>query len=301
MIGLDLKEAPVSTIRFATFWHGGGLSPYELACVLSFRELGHPLSVYSFGPVVGLPDGIPLLDARDIVAPDSMDLFKVNGVPSASHFTDYFRFVMFRKTDEIWVDTDIILLKRFTLGLAGNLMGRETTSSVCTAVLHLDRTDPRLQTMIDRVEALSTKSLVWGDTGPRLLTSVYGVGEGLPEQVFYPVHFDDYYKVFLPQYRAECEALCGDATTLHLWNNLVVKMGLFKEIGPPLGSYLHAVFERSGANRLFGTFYPEAVMKTMIHNAVVKVGGDSGVKRVLKLIAPSIRSSVARRWPNLVR
>lgn len=287
--------------RFATFWHGGGISPYEAACIASFERLGHEIVVYSYGEVGGVPPGVAVLDARAILPPDSMNLFKVNGVPSASHFTDYFRFVMFTKTDQIWVDTDIILLKRFTLDASRNLMGRETTSSVCTAVLHLDPEDVRLRSMIDRVEGLSTKKLVWGDTGPRLLTSVYGVDGGLPEPVFYPVHFDDYWKVFLPANRAECEALCADATTLHLWNNLVVKMGLFKEIGPPKGSFLHAVFERSGADRLFQTFYPESVMKAMIHNAVVKVGGDSGVKNVVRLLAPSFRSSLQRRWPQLFR
>ena len=294
-------ENTVNDPRFATFWHGGPPSPYELACLLSFRRLGQDISIYSYGDVVGLPADLPVLDAREILPPDSMTLFKVNGVPSASHFTDYFRFVMFGKTDRIWVDTDIVLLKPFDFDWSGNLMGRETATSVCTAVLRLDPKDPRLETMVTRVESLSHANLVWGDTGPRLLTSVYGMSSGRPEHDFYPVHFDDHWKVFLPAHRDECEALCADATTLHLWNNLVVKMGLFKEIGPPRGSYLHAVFERSAANDLFTNFYPEAVMKTMIHNAVVKVGGDSGIKRVLRLVAPSIRSSFVRRWPSLAR
>ncbi|WP_429291840.1 hypothetical protein [Paraburkholderia sp. CI3] len=38
---------------------------------------------------------------------DSLSAFPVNGVPSMAHFTDYFRFIMFTKTDEIWADTDI--------------------------------------------------------------------------------------------------------------------------------------------------------------------------------------------------
>ena len=287
--------------QFATFWHGGGLSPYEVAGLLSFREHGHDIGVYSYGEVAGIPDGIRRLDAREILPPDSMTLFRVKGVPSASHFTDFFRFVMFQKTERIWVDTDILLLKPFALSWTGNLMGKETPTSVCTAVLRLDPADPRLQRMVSRVEALSTRNLVWGDTGPRLLTSVYGMGEGLPQHVFYPVHFDDYYKVFLASFRQECDVLCADATTLHLWNNLVVRMGLFKEIGPPKESFLHAVFERIGADRLFTTFYPESVMQTMIYNAVEKVGEDAGVRKVARLVGPSLRSTIARRWPGLVR
>lgn len=287
--------------KFATFWHGDELSPYELACLLSFINQKHDLVIYTYGRIRNLPESLPVRDAREIIAPDSMQLFAVGGKPSVSHFTDYFRFVMFTKTDRIWVDTDIILLKRFTQDGKRNLMGRETPTSVCTAVLHLDPADPRLAQMIARVETLSTRRLKWGDTGPRLLTSTYGMSDGLPESVFYPVHFDDYYKVFLAQYRDECERLCADATTLHLWNNLVVKMGLFKAIGPPQGSYLHAVFERVGVLDLFTTFYPEAVMKTMIHNAVDKLGEDAGIRKLVRLVGPSLRSTIGRRWPHLVR
>lgn len=104
-------------------------------------------------------------------------------------------------------------------------------------------------------------NLSWGDTGPRLLTAIHGMKAGLPESLFYPVHFDDYYKVFLPKYPDECSALCTDSYALHLWNNRVVKMGLFKRIGPPAGSFLHQVFARTGANSLFREFYPTSVMR----------------------------------------
>ncbi len=291
----------MSKPRFATFWQGAALSPYERACLHSLVAHGHEVVVYSFEPVPQLPDELVACDAREIVPQRALALFAIDGRPSVTHFTDYFRFLMFQRTDQIWVDTDILLLKPFALETDCNFMGRETPSSVCTALLRLDRQDPRLAEIIARVEALSTKPLMWGETGPRLLTSVYGTGGSLPESVLYPVHFDEFYKVFLPSHRAECEALCLDATTLHLWNNLVVKMGVFKSIGPPIGSYLHAVFERTRSNDLFIDFYPESVMKVMVHNAVVKLGGDAGIKRTLRLLAPSLRTTLARRWPRLAR
>ena len=292
----------MTEFRFATFWHGGELSRYELACLLSFPRRGYELTVYTYGQINNLPGEIRIADAREILPPDTTSLFAVDGKPSYAHFTDYFRFVLFSKTDQIWVDTDILLLNRFDERCArNNLMGRESPTSVCTAVLRLDPHDQRLGSMVEQVETLAKKKLRWGETGPRLLTSVYGVESGLPESAFYPVHFDDYYKVFLPQFRDECQALCRDAFTLHLWNNLVVKMGLFKTIGPPVGSFLHDVFENDETNRLFDVFYPESVMKAMVHNAVHKVGGDAGIRKVIALVAPSIRSTIARRWPQLGR
>jgi hypothetical protein len=138
-------------------------------------------------------------------------------------------------------------------------------------------------------------SIKWGDTGPRLLTSVYGVEAGAPESDFYPVHFDDYYQEFRPQHFNECAALCADSYALHLWNNRVVKMGLFKRIGPPRGSFLHHVFERIGANSLFREFYPANVMQAMIDNVEQKVGRDEGFRKLLQIGMPVVKTAIVKR------
>ncbi|MBB5401433.1 hypothetical protein [Paraburkholderia youngii] len=281
--------------RFASFWHGPELSPYEVACLNSFTRYGSEVALYSYEPIAGLPPGVIAKDATTILPRDSLNDFPIHGVPSMQHFTDYFRFVMFTKTDEIWVDTDMLLLRDFDLNAKGDLIGRETQTSICNAILRLDPDQPRLHEAIERVEAMKGTALKWGDTGPRLLTAVYGVKAGLPESLFYPVHFNDYYKVFLPRYFEECAELCSDAYTLHLCNNRVVKMGLFKRIGPPVGSFLHHVFEQTSANELFREFYPASVMQAMIDNAVEKVGSDEGVRKLLRVGVPMVTTAIARR------
>ncbi|MEX3785453.1 hypothetical protein [Paraburkholderia sp. BR14374] len=281
--------------RFASFWHGPELSPYEVACLSSFTQYGSEVALYSYEPIAGLPPGVSAKDATTILPRDSLNDFPIRGMPSMQHFTDYFRFVMFTKTDEIWVDTDMLLLRDFDLNAKGDLIGRETQTSIGNAILRLDPDQPRLHEAIERVEAMKGTALKWGDTGPRLLTAVYGVKAGLPESLFYPVHFNDYYKVFLPRYFEECAELCSDAYTLHLCNNRVVKMGLFKRIGPPVGSFLHHVFEQIGANELFREFYPASVMQAMIDNAVEKVGSDEGVRKLLRVGVPMVRTAIARR------
>ncbi|OLL30493.1 hypothetical protein BTH42_17245 [Burkholderia sp. SRS-W-2-2016] len=286
----------MSKARFASFWHGPELSPYEIACLNSFTLYGSEVALYSYEPIANLPPRVIAKDASAILPRDSLNDFPIHGVPSMAHFTDYFRFVMFTKTDEIWVDTDLLLLRDFDLSAKGDLIGRETPTSICTALLRLDPDHPRLSDLILRVEAMKGTEIKWGATGPRLLTAVYGVKAGLPESLFYPVHFDDYYKPFLPRYFDECAALCSDAYTLHLWNNRVVKMGLFKRIGPPVGSFLHHVFEQTGANGMFREFYPTNVMQTMIDNAVEKVGSDEGVRKLLRVGVPMVTTAIVRRF-----
>ncbi|WOD16244.1 hypothetical protein [Paraburkholderia kirstenboschensis] len=285
----------MSSARFASFWHGPQLSAYEVACLSSFTAYGNAVALYTYDNVENLPKGVIAKDASAIVPRDALTAFSINGIPSMAHFTDYFRFVMFTKTDEVWVDTDMLLLRAFDRILEGNIIGRESAASICTALLRLDPTDSRLLELLQRIEAMKGTSIKWGDTGPRLLTSVYGVEAGAPESDFYPVHFDDYYKVFLPQHFNECAALCADSYALHLWNNRVVKMGLFKRIGPPRGSFLHHVFERIGANSLFREFYPANVMQAMIDNVEQKVGRDEGFRKLLQIGMPVVKTAIVKR------
>src|ERR1700744_2727389 len=171
----------MSKARFASFWHGPELSPYEIACLNSFTAYGSEVALYSYEPIANLPAGVTAKDASAILPRDSLNDFPINGVPSMAHFTDYFRFVMFTKTDEIWVDTDLLLLRDLDLALSGDLIGKESPTSICTALLRLDPNNARLQDLIRRVEGMKGTHINWGDTGPRLLTAVYGVKAGLPE------------------------------------------------------------------------------------------------------------------------
>jgi hypothetical protein len=285
----------MSNAKFASFWHGPELSPYEVACLTSFTAYGSEVALYSYSEIKNLPKGVIAKDANAIVPPSALTAFSIDGTPSMAHFTDYFRFLMFTRTDEIWVDTDMLLLRDFDRSVKGNIIGRESPTSICTAILRLDPADKRLTELLDRIEAMKGTLIKWGDTGPRLLTSVYGIKAGEPESVFYPMHFDDYYKVFLPQYFEECAERCADAYTLHLWNNRVVKMGLFKRVGPPRGSFLHHVFEQIGANSQFVEFYPANVMQAMIDNAVEKVGRDEGFRKLLQVGVPVVKTAIGKR------
>ena len=279
---------------FAAFWHGSPMTPFELACIESFTKWGNEVVVYSYDKISALPKGVVNRDAREILSPEFLDKFKIAGKSSMAHYTDYFRYVMFTKTNHIWFDTDIILLREFDMDLKQPvIIGRETEDSICGAIMRLSKEDPRLQEVTKKCETFMDKTMKWGDTGPRLLTEVYGkdfVSSALPPKVFYPVHFADYYKVFLPEFREECEKLCKEAYTLHLWNNLVVKTGMWKKIGPPKGSFLHSVFEKFDSQQSFIDFYPETVMRTLIDNVMYK----GGIKTLMRLIFPSIKNTVRR-------
>jgi hypothetical protein len=98
------------------FW-AGKLSDLEIACLKSWVGHGHPVILYSYQDLSGLPEGVTLADARDIIPEDEVELFHGDGPKSARDdafsylpFSDKFRYRLLRMNGGIWLDMDIVLI-----------------------------------------------------------------------------------------------------------------------------------------------------------------------------------------------
>jgi len=290
----------VTTPSFATFWAGRTISPYEAACIISFLVRGYDYSVYSYDRIDNLPGGVTLRDAREITNADNARRFLIKGQPNLSHFSDLFRYELFRRTDHIWVDTDMLLLRPFDLPSYDQLLAREDAVTLCGAIMRLDGADPSLNTLIAKTEALRDQDLVWGATGPRLLTAIFGrqaiLQKSYDPSFFFPVHYDQSWKVFLPEFRDECVQLCQSAYTTHLWNDRVVKIGVWKRFCPPEGSFLETQFRADGSRHLFEDVYPDGVMRNMVENWRSRCeGGEIGLGQWMRRAVPSAQLTFRRR------
>jgi hypothetical protein len=284
---------------FATFWAGEGFPAYEAACLSSFVRHGYEMAVYSFDEISNLPPGVELRPAGEIVEERFVHAFLIKGKPSLSHFSDLFRYRLFQKTQATWVDSDMYLLRPFDIELPTTLLAREDAQALCGAIMRLDQANPALGQLVDKTEAVAGRNLVWGQTGPRLLTSVFGADVMArsygPEQ-FFPIHYDEFWKVFLPEYQAECAALCEKAYTLHLWNNIVTKVGVWKDVLPPKGSYLERLFVEDGMEHLFQGTFPASAMHHVIDNYRMRLSGNfNDVTKLAQLALPGIKRRTVRQ------
>ncbi len=289
-------------LSFASFWAGPPLSPYESACLRSFVRQGYSVTLYSYDPIEGLPDGVVQEDAARLTPRSDLGLFLYDGKPDLSHFADYFRYLLFRDTDQIWIDTDVLLLRPFDRDLPGTLLTKEHETSLCNAVMRIDRRTHDLEELIRHARGLAGQPLRWGETGPMLLSTVFKRSEmfeaAFGPELFYPVLYDVFWKVFLPEEREACEAACREAYTLHLWNNIVVQLGVWKHMAPPEGSYLHACFARAGVIDDFSGTYPAEVMRRMIDNWRLRhSGGDVDVGNLVRQLVPgAVRTARKKGW-----
>ena len=266
----------------------------------SFVRHGYAYTVFSYDSIENLPPGVEPADAATITDPVNASRFIIRGRPNLSHFTDLFRYKLFEQTPHIWVDTDMLMLHPLGFDTAAQLLAREDEQSICGAIMRLDAADPNLPDLIRRTEALRDKELVWGETGPRLLTSTFKSRDLLAAShdpaAFFPIHYNDFWKAFLPEFRGECEALCSNAATLHLWNDRVVKLGIWKRFAPPAGSFLADRFAAGNSLALFDDAYPAEVMRNMVENWRFRCeGGDVGLGQWLRRAVPSLKLTMQRR------
>lgn len=278
---------------FGTFWKGPRLSAFEASCLHSFVGAGHDVTLFSYEPVDNLPAGVKTANAATIADESKMSGFRVDGAASISHFSDYFRYVMFAKTELTWIDTDVMLLRGWLQDPDDNLLALETPDSICNAVMRLGSHEPWLPDLIAGAEGLMHTDMRWGDTGPRLLTRLAGaqaVSRTQPPHLYFPIHFDAFWKVFLPEHADECRALCDRARTLHLWNNVVDRLGFWKDFLPPPGSYLHELFSDAGCIPFFRGEFPLKNMRQLVENwRSRQTGQHLGIGSVVRQLVPSIQ------------
>ena len=99
-----------------TFWHGP-LDRLRLTCLRSQVAAGHKVTVYSFDPLPGLPDGVGNAEAEAIL-PHSFSERLRPPQPDGSwrdwtilQFSDFFRMRLMAEKAGLWLDADVLLLK----------------------------------------------------------------------------------------------------------------------------------------------------------------------------------------------
>ena len=99
-----------------TFWRGP-LDALRLTCLRSQLAAGHKVTLYSFDPIAGLPEGVGNADAEAIL-PHAFSEQLRPPQPDGSwrdwttlQFSDFFRMRLMAEGAGLWLDPDVLLLK----------------------------------------------------------------------------------------------------------------------------------------------------------------------------------------------
>jgi hypothetical protein len=227
------------------FWHGAPLSRMERLALTSFVQNGHPVDLYVFEEPAGVPAGVRLMDAEQILPRSA--LFRHRRTQSLALFADWFRYRLLFERGGIWADADVICLKPFEYAkpevfawqddhyinnaVLGLSVGDPLASWLASCCEHPNRLLPyddvgrRIRKLRRRILRGNRRSDVhWGETGPEGLTRAarhLGYADlALPSWHFYPVSADNFRMLFESP-SAGRKVVFNGSRAVHLWNHML--------------------------------------------------------------------------------
>ena len=205
-----------------TFWHGP-LDRLRTLCLRSQIAAGHKVTVYSFDPLPGLPDGVGNAEAERVLPHAFAEKLRPPQ-PDGSwrdwttlQFSDFFRMRLMAQNAGLWLDADVLLLKPVEIDPAKPFFAWERPRQLGNSVLYLPADDAIVTAfeelmqqdeltpdwlalrhrLIFALRKLRGKSNRLADIrvaifGPAALTALAArcgeLGHALPKKSFYAVH-----------------------------------------------------------------------------------------------------------------
>lgn len=251
--------------RCNMLWIGERLGAVERACMRSVIRQGHPLALFCYSPPRGVPEGIELRDAADIL-PATRILRHRSG--SVALFANLFRYELQRRGEGVWLDVDTYMIRPLELDRP-YLFGWEDRRAIATGVLLTPPDSPLLPPLLRifeqrevppwmriharaaarwrlwRTGRTGVERMPWGSAGPRAFTylaRLHGLDQwALPPSYFYPVHWRQANWIRDPARKLE-QVVRPETIAVHLWNH---RIRAFKERPAAEGSFLERL-QREG-------------------------------------------------------
>ena len=200
-----------------------------------FKEAGYDLQVKPY-TLADLVKGTP---AENFVSEEVP--YAREGRYWYSHETDLIRLLVLYKWGGIYIDTDIITVRRFD-DLPENVLGLEDEAILNGAVMMFKKDHPFLRRCIEKY-AGSYDGTSWGANGPHLLTKVwreFRVGNRaddikiLRRTAFYMFHYDDvvqdcFHSTAGKKFQSQMKVLKEEAYMVHLNSKVSAKEGVGRE------------------------------------------------------------------------
>lgn len=130
-----------------SFWRGP-LDRLRQTCLRSQLAAGHKVTVYSFDPLPGLPEGVGNADAEAVLPYRFSERLRPPQ-PDGSwrdwttlQFSDFFRIKLMAQGAGVWLDADVLLLRPIEIDPGNPYFAWERPRQLGNSVLYLPPDDP---------------------------------------------------------------------------------------------------------------------------------------------------------------
>lgn len=244
-----MKKKPI----IQSLWIGTKLSVMENLSISSFLQNGHPFHLYIYDNVQGVPEGVTLKDANNILHSDK--IFKYKDFDSYAGFSNIFRYKLLLEKGNYWVDTDIICLKPFLdnteyvfasqkmpnisfkhkgkssiLYRSQNLVTEvkkfvknpfyfKEKKTATTCIIKAPSASAIMEYCYNKSANKDPQKLYWGQTGPQLLTKAinkFDMWDYVAEPgIFCPIDHWNWKQIISESFD---EDVLTNSQAVHLWN-----------------------------------------------------------------------------------
>lgn len=253
-----------------SLWIGEKLGWLERLCLTSWVACGHAAVLWTYNDVSGVPAGVTLEDAGDLIPMTEVVRHRETGSPAL--FSDRFRYRLLMRGNLIWADTDMLLLRPYRDD-GEYVFAWEDDGAICTAFLRLppdsailrdlaaliesnvpvppwwtarQKMKQRLRGLIGRHQRAG--DMPWGSFGPVALTELVkrdGLGAHARDRTaFYPVHYAEAGMFFGPDRSVE-DRIEPHTVAVHLWSSSTAMRGR-KARFPSADSWIGSACRRLG-------------------------------------------------------
>jgi mannosyltransferase OCH1-like enzyme len=202
-------------------WIGAELSVMEQLSIASFLHHGHEYHLYVYDELKNVPAGAVIRNANEILP--AARIFQYRNQASYAGFANFFRYKLLLERGGWWVDTDVICLKRFDFAeeyvFASEVDKEEEV--IASGIIKAPAGSDVMAYAWGVCEGKDPRQLMWGETGPRLMTEAVGrfslEGFKKPYRLFCPLNYKEWRRVLEP----DAEGLVHEDTyAIHLWNEM---------------------------------------------------------------------------------
>jgi hypothetical protein len=251
----ESSPAVASRPEVRLFWTGPPLSPYEELSLRSFVAAGARVLLYATNKDLAVPEGVELVDAREILSGQVHQFTFADGVRSPALHSDLFRYLALQQFGGWYADLDIVLVAK-EIPSSKVYIARESDSLVNGAVMKFSAGAPILSAAIEEAWKLLPEA---GPGAP--LSKRISIGPGLmtrlaqdyaldhlirPQSSAYEIQSAEIPLMFDPGHREELDERIAGSDFVHLWNEVWRWARIPKNFGPPVGSFLDGLFCRFG-------------------------------------------------------
>jgi hypothetical protein len=219
-------------------WVEGPLSALERLSMQSFLRCGHPVHLYVYHQVSGIPDGVTVLDGRSILPESRICRYGPaagKGAGSLALFANLFRVVLLDQRGGIWSDCDMVCLKPLDDVMRADYVFateyRDPTRGIVMAnncFMKAPAGSPFTAACASITLSADMDNMPWGQLGPTMVTAL--VREHVlerflaPPWMFSPLGFWEFRRLV-----DDTPLALNEATfTMHCFNEMWRRNGLDK-------------------------------------------------------------------------